>query len=85
VLLVHGVGCPVVTSSRSRAELARARAVHVPDLPGFGLSEHPPFRPGLAWLGEALVAVQARKRFGTVDPDRRSALRACLAIFSAVS
>lgn len=57
----------------------------MPDLPGFGLSEHPPFRPGLAWLGEALVAVQARKRFGTVDPDRRSALRACLAIFSAVS
>src|SRR5215216_6545374 len=55
ILLVHGVGVSGRYLAPLGAELASRRAAYVPDLPGFGLSEHPALQPGLAWLADALV------------------------------
>src|SRR5215211_4247458 len=56
VVLVHGV----VVSSRYMVplalELGRDFRVHAPDLPGFGLSEHPTDVLGVADLAQTLVA-----------------------------
>ena len=56
VVLVHGLGLSGSYMMPTARELARRYAVYLPDLPGFGDSDHPPHALDVEALGDALAA-----------------------------